>query len=599
MHRSCNLVLLVCIMAFLSACGHVQAPFYSTAVVSEANVRRFHQGELRYVDAIPLLRLSGDHYEMGLQYGVLMRSRMYIAASKIEGLKDDVIASLPWYVRPVVPLVLDGMLRDWQKRMPGYYLDEIRGMADGSGLSYKTLVFLASGAGTLEESACTAMLAKLGDRLIHGRNFDWYPSEMGEYPVIVEYHPTGKRAFVNFSFVCFPGVLHGINDAGISLTTNIGFGTYKADNKGRPIGFKNREILENATNLAQTDKLIRGFDTDEPGWMITVGSGGEKDGIIYEMYNHTITSSGFDETPYAYAHNILFNPERLKSTELSRRYLDISLGQVEWNLARDATTKTFLKERGIHGIDDMLAYLGDKRYYQYTDMLFTENASINNEYTINTLVFDWDKRAVYYAVAPCYSASSEVYRYDLNVGSLTPYREAEPFFHDPVYKNKVEWYQEVQKLTIAGKYAEALNITDFSGDLGLGQLTCITDAWLKAPEAVPYATMAAAIERQRQKYPDLGLLGKLEGDVYAKAVQEDLAAQNYEQALSARYFSGDVRLEALAWLAEYYHKGKQNDKAVSKARAYTALLDELKQTYHVEKKYAQMEKKMRKLLQAD
>lgn len=41
--------------------------------VSPDGSKRFSNGELRYMERIPVLKVSGNYYDMEIQYGVLMR----------------------------------------------------------------------------------------------------------------------------------------------------------------------------------------------------------------------------------------------------------------------------------------------------------------------------------------------------------------------------------------------------------------------------------------------------------------------------------------------------------------------------------------------
>jgi len=52
--------------------GKITTPEYE--VTTEGVKSTFHDGVIyRYPGMVPLLSVSGDHYEMGLQYGVLLR----------------------------------------------------------------------------------------------------------------------------------------------------------------------------------------------------------------------------------------------------------------------------------------------------------------------------------------------------------------------------------------------------------------------------------------------------------------------------------------------------------------------------------------------
>jgi hypothetical protein len=291
--KNARLKIFLCAAIFLLAAGFAfgasnPSP-YENKISIENGIKHFDRGEVKYFDGVPVIKLEGSHYDMGLQYGVLMKKELHEVALEINTFKDDITASYPFFLRPIVPLIINHLLNDMMKRFPQYYIDEIKGMSEGSGVDFNTLLFMAAGGGLINNSSCTSILVKLDDRVIHGRNFDWEPPLLGKYPVIVNYHPTGKKSYTSFSFVGFPGVVQAVNEDKLSLTVNIAFGMYKEGNTGLPITYKTREVMENAADLKTAGDVIRKFKTDESGWMVTIGSAKEDSGAIFEMYDNNIT----------------------------------------------------------------------------------------------------------------------------------------------------------------------------------------------------------------------------------------------------------------------------------------------------------------------
>lgn len=596
--RDRGFVLLVIGLILLALCscqGHSYIPDSGMQAISDHGVKHFGKCEVQYVDNIPILKLRGNPYEMGLQYGTLMRSEMQCFVYDMDEFMDGVIASMPWYARILAPVMIKSYARGIKGRLPEYYQEEIRGMSDGSGIPLDKLVFIASGGGFMDTSGCTSILVRLGDRVIHGRNFDWAPPMLARYPIVAEYHPEGKKSFTNFSFIGYPGVIHGINQDGLSLTTNIAFGMYNdsKENNGLPITFKNREVLERASTLNGAGEIIRRYKTDEPGWMITVESSSEKSGTIFEMYDNHITEIPL-KGRYEFVHNVLFRPDRLDSTELSRKYLNTWLGETEWNVARINTTSNFLKTRGINNIDDMLAYLSDTGFYQYDDMILTDNSSINNEYTFNTLVFDAMNSAVYYAVSPGYSGLARMYRYDMKKGTMSLYRKADPILRDPEFKRKMAWFNRYKSLDYRGEYKKILEQTDFSSDLSPAQLKAVKDVWEKAPDALDPQILITKIDQKTARYPDYGMLYMIKGDILHSSNKDRDAILSYNRALSSNILSLEYRLRILGDLPDLYLDNGEGEKARAAMLEYIKLVDELEDRYHMEasvrKRYNEMKK---------
>lgn len=589
-------VLLCAALLFLVPCIAVCATDtsqYEKIIAIENGAKYFDQGEVRQYDGVPMIKLEGSYYDMGLQYGILMKRELQQMASVINAFKGDVIASYPFFLRPFVPIVINSMLSGMKKRIPDYYLDEIRGMSEGSGVDFSTLLFLGAGGGLMDTSACTAMLVKLDDRIIHGRNFDWEPPLIGKYPVIVNYCPTGKKSFTSFSFVGFPGVIHAVNEDKLSLTLNIAAYMFKKGNTGIPTIYKTREILENASSLREAGDVIRKYTSDEPGWMITIGSANETSGAVFQIFDNTIT-----ETPmngkYEYVHNILFQPELVGNIELSKKYNEVFLGQAQLNVARDYTTKRIIKEKGIDSVDDMLDYLRNADFYEYRDVYMTHVSTINNEMTVNTLIFDLNNDVIYFAFAQSYSAYAKMYQYDLKNRTLALFKDADPRIESPELTDKMNWYYNYKKIRYRGEFKKILEQTDFSNDLGPSQLTHILEAW-REEQVVKPEILISSIDRQIAKYPNFGMLHLLKADVLKESGKGKDAAVYYEQALAAPHLSNQFRLEILSKLAKINENEHPNLARVQMLQ-YCSLIDELKKTHHIDKKLEKDYKRFKKKL---
>lgn len=566
---------------------------YENRITIENGIKHFDRGEIRYFDGVPVLKLEGSHLDMGLQYGVLMKTELNQVAGEIETFKDDIAASYPFFVRPIVPLLINFLLNDMKKRFPQYYIDEIKGMSEGSGVDFSTLLFMAAGGGLINNSSCTSILVKLDDRIIHGRNFDWEPPLLGKFPIIVNYNPTGKKSFTSFSFVGFPGAIQAVNENKLSLSVNIAFGMYKEGNDGLPIIYKTREIMENASDLKAAGDIIRKFRTDESGWMVTIGSANETSGAIFEMYDNHIT-----ETPmkgkYEYVHNILFQPEFVGNIELSKKYNEVFLGQAQWNLARHYATEHFILEKGINSIDDMADYLKNADLYEYKNVYLTDCSTINNEFTVNTLIFDLKNDAFYCAFAPGYSAFARMYKYNLKDRTLTFFREADPRMESPELKEKMNWYYDYKKYQYRGEFKKMLEKTDFTRDMGPGQLTYIVNAW-KDDKVIKPEILIAGIDRQIAKYPHYGLLYLLKADVLRESGKIEDAAEIYERALATPHLSSQYRLEILSQMAKINIK-ENPAAAIEPMLLYCSLIDELRKTHHIDEKLEKDYKKFRKII---
>ena len=206
---------------------------------------------------LPLVQLAGTPYELGRQHGEALRPQVRRSV-------DRVLGYLRGYVK--VPLIgplavnwwLDQPWRASQPYVPPAYLEELRGLADGSGVPLRALYRLHA---VSDRTATCANLAAWGratsgGRLIHLRNLDWMiGAGMQDFATVFVVRPAGKRAFINIGWAGFMGVLTGINDAGLSIG-QVGADTVDATFRGEPMAFLMRRVLEEAGSVDDAAALI-------------------------------------------------------------------------------------------------------------------------------------------------------------------------------------------------------------------------------------------------------------------------------------------------------------------------------------------------------
>lgn len=86
----------------------------------------------------------------------------------------------------------------------------------------------------------------------------------------------------------------------------------------------------------------------------------------------------------------------------------------------------------------------------------------------------------------------------------------------PELKEKTDWYYNYKKRQYRGEFKEMLEQTDYSADMGPGQLTYIVSAW-KDEKVIKPEILMASIDRQIAKYPHYGLLYMLKADVLSES----------------------------------------------------------------------------------
>ncbi len=216
-------------------------------------------GRMAWVDAFPVLYLSGSPYEIGYQHGSMLRPRV----------RESVANASAFIRREVkIPLVGGWMARRklqqaWRQLapfVPRDYLEEMEGLSDGAGIPLATLQQIHA-LPELMATTCASFAAfgkaTADGRLIQIRNLDWaIQSGVQRYAAIFVVRPAGKRAFVSLGWLGFAGVITGMNEEGISVA-EIGSETVDASMEGVPMPFLLRRVLDTAEDLEKAAEIIR------------------------------------------------------------------------------------------------------------------------------------------------------------------------------------------------------------------------------------------------------------------------------------------------------------------------------------------------------
>lgn len=208
---------------------------------------------------VPIIYLRGNSYEIGYQEGRLLKEEIESLFLRLYAFARKHI-KIPFFWKFFLNLRLDRIYKSIEPFISENYKQELKGLAQGSGISLKEFQRLH----TLSEiypqmcSSFSAFGKATSDgRLYHMRNFDW-SIELGiqDYPVIKVYHLEGKIPFVSIGYIGFIGVLSGINAYGISIA-QIGAKTIDVSGEGIPMPLLLRKVLEEAQNLDSAIDIVK------------------------------------------------------------------------------------------------------------------------------------------------------------------------------------------------------------------------------------------------------------------------------------------------------------------------------------------------------
>jgi hypothetical protein len=124
------ITLAACVIDLTSFPGNMRQTDYSKQVVTEGVKSTFHKGVIyRYPGIVPMLEVEGDYYEMGLQYGTLLRPEIKSGMAAMEKI-------LRWNAEemgvpyPALVGIIKFQARQMAGGLPQRYQDEMKGVAD-------------------------------------------------------------------------------------------------------------------------------------------------------------------------------------------------------------------------------------------------------------------------------------------------------------------------------------------------------------------------------------------------------------------------------------------------------------------------------------
>jgi hypothetical protein len=259
--RLLKLVGAVILATVLGAVGAVQwavtvpPPRPATAPAEIARTRLTYP----YGDDLVVVRLAGEPYALGWQQGRLVGERVRAAYRAIldhvaAGVREDL--GLPAWLAGAI---LDGVWWRLAPHVPRTFKEEMVGLADGSGVSYR-MVCRIHAIPTLTEFNCASFAATTAaaahDSLVHLRNLDWaVESGIQRFSQVTVVEPAAGEPFVNLGWSGFLGAVSGINRAGISIA-EITARSAAASMAGEPMVARLRRVLQEATDLDRAVAIV-------------------------------------------------------------------------------------------------------------------------------------------------------------------------------------------------------------------------------------------------------------------------------------------------------------------------------------------------------
>ncbi len=244
--------------------------------------------QLQYQQGQWVLYLRGSPFEMGFQHGYLLREKIhqniqtYLKKPPSESANDRVSEFLQ-AVPEVLPFI------------PSRYLEEMRGIAEGSNSSFEDIVRLNLFPEMFHCCAITVGGSASHNRsLYHVRVLDYSAGKgLQSSAVLIIANPQDRLRFMNVTYAGFIGSVTGINEQKIAIGEigGQGYGNWK----GMPMSFLLRSILEQSTSCREAkDFLIKTPRTCEYYYVLSDGKNEESFGCYATHQSISFLSPGKD-----------------------------------------------------------------------------------------------------------------------------------------------------------------------------------------------------------------------------------------------------------------------------------------------------------------
>ncbi len=385
--------------------GNMRETDYSKQVVTEDVKSTFHQGVIyRYPGIVPMLEVQGDYYEMGLQYGVLLRPEIKSGMAAMEKIlkwnADEM--GVPY---PALVGIIKYQARQMAGALPQRYQDEMRGVADGSGLPYDTVISCCLFYDVGMAMDCTGVLMRGKDgTIIQGRNNDtagFGGEELAKMTVVVRYRAPGKHVVTHMDQPLYMGVETGYNDQGLSFGEET-LRIKKPNPSGFSLPYLIRMVMEDCSSLDDIYPYFDKYPTIAAYGCVWSDLDAGR-GAVVEL------------TPTAWAKNeltgpILWNFNRIYDPKLAdQQRPSRSINNI--NIDREAVASVF-PARDIYTIEDVAAFVRAQTGPDGTDYSWCgTKLPVCNWMASQMMIFTTGTDGFYMAVGPYYAARQDIYHF--------------------------------------------------------------------------------------------------------------------------------------------------------------------------------------------
>lgn len=426
----------------------------------EEGYQSFQEGKIyRYPNAVPLLEIEGDYYEMGLQYGVLLFPEIKEAVIEYRKI-IRVMAQNFGIPEPFLLAYIKIKAFKLFRKLPKRFREEIKGVSDGSTVPESTVIAVSLLYDVLGSHGCTGLLMKTeACSIIHGRSQEpfgfGFGGLFGNHTVVVKQRPKGFNEITRMEIPLFMGVETGYNDKGIGYSEET-YSLSESHSKGFPIVYLSRLILEKASNLEEVVELAEKY---------TIGVG---TGMIWSDQKNgrglLLEKSPKGQADKEMEGEILWNFNNFIDSTLAQQEPPF-VGLLSFNSDREKLALGF-PQKEFYGIMDAVSFFRlqvDEKGRNYS--WYGSKSAIANAWGQQTVIFDPNGKGFYMSLSEVFSAMDRFIFYS-NDFSISPSFVIDSAFLQP-------------KIKKAGKIRTAL----LSKDKKLEELIQFASEYVNDPNA--------------------------------------------------------------------------------------------------------------------
>ena len=336
----------------ISGCGHQKINVQDLLNQPIEEVGHFNFSR-KYIKAgITVVYLTGSPYEIGLAHGKLCREEILEINKPIFELYNGMTEESKHWLSKAENL---------EKQIPAEYIEEMHGIADGSQLEYKKILFLNTVSTMSEGRGCFAFSYRDKDlRIITFRQGDM-PTETFLYKKMILYIIKPEKGH-GFAAILNPGWVDGesgINEKGVTVTQN-NISISQKEWEVMPITLLSRYILQYSKTIEEADQLLN-TQKKYPARLLFVSS--PKSAAVFEIANNDKARIDMKNGYLATANHARIIPSQPVSgsshsrLEYANQFLKVNPASMDFDKGLELVRSNKISRRWTQGVQNILSFI--------------------------------------------------------------------------------------------------------------------------------------------------------------------------------------------------------------------------------------------------